>query len=137
MKKYSTERKEAILKQMMPPMNKSVAQLARENGISSPTLYTWCSELKSQGLAVPGDGKNAEDWTSEDKFGVVLETAALNATELADYCRRKGLFAEQIDSWRKVCAQANANARQTAKGVCEEAKEDKKRIQQLESTGIE
>ena len=132
MKRYSAERKEAILKQMMPPMNKTVAQLAQENGISEPTLYTWRSELKSQGLAVPGNGKNAEDWTSEDKFGIVLETASLNATELAEYCRRKGLYAEQIDEWSKVCAQANANARQKAKTVKDESKEDKKRIRQLE-----
>ena len=132
MKRYSAERKEAILKQMMTPMNKTVAQLAQENGISEPTLYTWRSELKSQGLSVPGNGKNAEDWTSEDKFRIVLETASLNATELAEYCRRKGLYAEQIEEWRKVCAQANANARQKAKVVKDESKEDKKRIRQLE-----
>lgn len=132
MKRYSTERKEAILKQMMPPANRKIAELARENGISEPTLYTWRSELKSQGVAVPGNGKNAEDWTSEDKFMVVLETATLNEAELAEYCRRKGLFAEQIEEWKKVCAVANANARQKAKSAREEAKQDKKRIRQLE-----
>ena len=57
---------------------------------------------------MPGDGKNAEDWSSEDKFAVVLETAALNGTDLAQYCRRKGLFVEQIAAWRQVCKQANA-----------------------------
>jgi len=38
---------------------------------------------------VPGSGKNAEEWTSKDKFAAELETAALNANELAEYCRRK------------------------------------------------
>lgn len=74
------------------------------------TLYTWRRQLKSQGVAVPGDGKNAEEWTSEDKFAVVLETATLNAAELAEYCRRKGLYAEQIAAWRHACSTANANA---------------------------
>lgn len=48
------------------------------------TLYTWRRQLKSQGMPVPGDGKNPEGGSSEDKFGVVLETAALNEAELAE-----------------------------------------------------
>jgi transposase len=76
---------------MMPPANAPVSALARETGITEQTLYVWRREAKGKGLAVPGDGKNAEGWSSEDKFAVVLETAPLNAAELAEYCRRKGL----------------------------------------------
>ncbi len=81
---------------------------------------------------MPGNGKKAEDWTSEDKFAVVLETASLNAAELAEYCRRRGVFAEQIAAWRGICSSANANATQKARGVREQSKEDKKRIRELE-----
>lgn len=117
---------------MMAPENKPVSELARETGITEQTLYTWRRQLKSQGVAVPGDGKNAEAWTSEDKFAVVLETATLNAAELAAYCRRKGLYAEQIGAWRLVCSSANANATQVAKGQRAQAKGDQKRIRSLE-----
>jgi transposase-like protein len=82
---------------------------------------------------VPGDGKNAEDWTSEDKFAVALETAVLGAAELAEYCRRKGLFAEQIAAWRAVCSAANANATQKAREQRVQSKEDKKCIRELET----
>lgn len=116
----------------MPPENKIVSELARETGITEQTLYTWRRQLKNQGVAVPGDGKKSEDWTSEDKFAVVLETAALNTAELAEYCRRKGLFAEQIAAWRLVCSTANANAAQVAKGLRAQSKEDQKRIRTLE-----
>lgn len=85
---------------MMPPMNKLISELLRENGIAEQTLYTWRRNLKAQGVSVPGNGKNAEEWSSRDKFGVVLETAGLNEAELAEYCRRKGLFIEQITAWR-------------------------------------
>ena len=81
---------------------------------------------------MPGSGKNAEEWTSEDKFAVVLETAALNAAELAEYCRRKGLFTEQIAAWRAACMSANASAPQQSRGQQTQSKEDKKRIRQLE-----
>lgn len=96
------------------------------------TLYTWRRHLESQRVAVPGGGKNAEEWASEDKFAVVLEPATLNAAELAEYCRRKGLYAEQIAPWRLVCSTANANAAQVAKGQRAQSKGDQKRIRSLE-----
>jgi hypothetical protein len=30
----------------------------------------------------------------------VPETYAMNETDLAEYCRKKGLYKEQIDAWR-------------------------------------
>ena len=131
MKRYSAERKEAILRQMMPPMNKLVSALARENGISEQTLYTWRRNLKSQGVPVPGNGKNAEEWSSEDKFGVVLETAHLNEAQLAEYCRSKGLFVEQIAEWRKACQEANAHPADRNREQREQSKSDKREIKQL------
>lgn len=117
---------------MMPPQNRLVSELARESGITEQTLYTWRRQLRNQGIAVPGSGKNAEGWTSEDKFAVVLETAALNASELPEYCRRKGLFAEQIAAWCAACMAANASTMQQTRGQQAQSKEDKKRIRQLE-----
>ena len=132
MKSYSAELKESLLRRMMPPENKIVSELARETGITEQTLYTWRRQLKNQGIAVPGDGKNSEQWSSEDKFAVVLETATLSAAELAEYCRRKGLFVEQIAAWRQACRSANANAAQTSKVQREQSKGDQKRIRALE-----
>lgn len=116
----------------MPPDNRPVSELARENGITEQTLYTWRRQLKAQGVPVPGDGKNAEDWSSEDKFAVVLEAAALNETELAAYCRRKGLYVEQIAAWRAACVLANANAAEQAREHRAQNKSDRLRIKQLE-----
>ena len=132
MKAYSAERKEALVRRMMPPENVPVSALARETGITEQTLYVWRREAKGKGLAVPGDGKNAEGWSSEDKFAVVLETAPLNAADLAEYCRRKGLYPEQIAAWRASCVAANANATEQAREQRQQSKEDKQRIKQLE-----
>jgi hypothetical protein len=81
---------------------------------------------------VPGNGKNAEEWSSKDKFGVVLETAGLNEAELAEYCRRKGLFIEQIVAWRAACQEANAHTAERTRDQREQSKTDRKRIKQLE-----
>jgi transposase-like protein len=131
-KTYPAERKEALQRRMMPPENKKVSELARETGITEQTLYTWRRQLNGQGIAVPGNGKNSEQWSSEDKFAVVLESAAMSVAELAEYCRRKGLYAEQIAAWRKNCSGANANVVQAVKGQREQSKGDQKRIRVLE-----
>jgi transposase-like protein len=125
-KRYSAERKEAILRQMMPPTNKPVSALAREHGISEQTLYTWRRNLQAQGVPVPGNGKKAEEWSSKDKFGVVLETAGLNEAELAEYCRRKGLFIEQIAGWRDGLPGSERSILQNAREQREQSKTDRK-----------
>ena len=81
---------------------------------------------------MPGDGKHAEAWSSEDKFAVVLETAPLSAVELAEYGRRKGLYVEQIAAWREVCREANAHSAERSRDQREQSRNDRKRIKQLE-----
>lgn len=38
----------------------------------------------------------------------MVETASLNELEVGEYCRRKGVFPEQLAAWRETCRQANA-----------------------------
>ena len=131
MKRYSLERKEAILKKMMPPQNIPISALARENGIAKQTLYAWRQQLQSQGVAAPGNGKNPDAWSSKDKFGAVLEAAALNTAELAQYCRHKGLYVEQIMAWRAACQEANASPSAHHREHRKQAISDSKEIKTL------
>ncbi len=131
MKQYSQERKEAVLKRMMPPENTPVPVLVEETGISGVTLYHWRKQARARGLVVPGDGRNPEYWSSEDKFGVVLETAALNEAEVAEYCRKKGLFTEQVDAWKKNCLQGNTSADQLSRLARKEVQKARNENKQL------
>ena len=115
MTRYSQERKDAVIRRMMPPENTPVPVLVEETGISDVTLYHWRKQARAQGLVVPGDGRNPENWSPQDKFAVVLETASMNEVELAEYCRKKGLFAEQIAAWKENCLQGNATAAEQSK----------------------
>ncbi len=132
MKRYSEERRESVIGKMMPPLNTPLAQLAEETGISLGTLYNWRNRAKAGGLAVPGDGKNSEQWSTKDKFAVVLETAPLSEAELAEYCRKKGLYVEQVKAWKAACVSANASAAEQARLQREQSQRDKKRIKGLE-----
>lgn len=136
MARYSEELKESIIQKMMPPNNVPVSQLVRETGISDATLYTWRKLAVSKGAPVPGDGRKPDQWTAENKLAVIIETAALNEAELAEYCRKKGLFVEQIQQWKavfingaSVLSDKQAHSR---RALSDEHKRDKKTIRKLE-----
>ena len=127
---------------MMPPSNMSImsimsiAKLSLDMEISESTLYNWRKQAMNKGQLVPGDERNTELWSSANKFAVVLETASLNKAELALYCRNKGLYAEQITTWRSACVDANANVKkhekEHEKAFNLETKKDKIQISSLE-----
>jgi len=62
----------------------------------------------------------------------VLETAALSEAELAEYCRRRGLYPEQIRAWRLACEQANDWDRAQQRRLKESQQADQKRLRELE-----
>jgi hypothetical protein len=132
MKRYSEERKQEMLKKMAPPGNIPIAQLVEETGISDCTLYTWRKEARIKGIVVPGDGKNSEKWSSADKFAVVIEVAGLNEAELGEYCRKKGLYLDQIAHGKQACMGANATQQEQTKAERDRTKQDQKKIKKLE-----
>ena len=73
--------KASIVKRMMPPNNESVRVLSNDIGVSEPSLYKWRKKAKTiremQHLEMD---KLSDRWSSEDKFLVVMETYAMNAS---------------------------------------------------------
>ena len=124
--------KKSIINRMMPPNNESVSQISKEFGITEPTLYKWRKEARLAGKPTPGDGQGSEQWRSEDKFLVVMETYTMNQADLAEYCRKKGLYKEQIEAWRDSCLNANGRESNQTKQLNQELKEEKKRAKTLE-----
>ena len=129
---YSPERKAAVLKRMLPPGNMAIRQVSQEEGISEATLHKWRSQARGTGQLLPNADAGSEGLSSRDKFAAVLESAAMTEADLADYCRRRGLFAEQIKAWRMACELANDRDRASTARMSQATKEEKKRIKELE-----
>lgn len=130
--KYPQERKEAVLKKMLPPHNKSIPEIAKEEAISEATLYNWRKAARAEGRLLPNGDNTPSGWSAADKFAAVVETAAMNEAELSAYCRQRGLYPEQIRAWREACEQANDWDRTQNLQLKETRKADEKRIKELE-----
>ena len=107
-RRYTKEFKDSILKRLDQPSNETVASISEETDIPKGTIYQWIKNNNQKQKSNPVNLKSKANWTSEDKFHVVLETATLSETELAEYCRRKGIYVQEIKEWKEQCLSANA-----------------------------
>ena len=129
---YSPELKEALLRRILPPNNESITKISREEGISEQTLRNWRDKARKEGYAAPAKDARPDDWSTQDKFLVVVETASMNETDLAEYARSKGLFVEQIRAWRDACMNANGGIAKEAARLNRELKDSEKERKKLE-----
>ena len=129
---YSPELKDALLRRMLPPNNESITKISREEGISEQTLRNWRDKARKEGYAAPGTDAVPDDWSTQDKFLVVVETASMNETELAEYARKKGLYIEQIKAWKDACMNANGGIAKEASRLNRELKDSEKERRKLE-----
>jgi transposase-like protein len=105
---YPEEFKAKIIAQMLPPHNRHIPDLACETGIPQDTLYNWRIKQQRRTEAVVTKTTAEPDrLSSQDKFHLVVESAAFNEQELGEFCRRRSLFPEQLASWREACSGAN------------------------------
>lgn len=131
MSRISVERKEAILKKLLPPYSMSVKEVSEEEGISTATLYHWRQQLRRSGAAVPNNNTSSEQWSAQTKLAIVAETYSMTESELSQYCREKGLFPEQIQSWRSECMQGFKSSKEQEAEAKKQAKADKLEIKEL------
>lgn len=78
-----------------------VADVAKEAGVSQTTVYDWRQKLRDK--KHDSDANDKKKWTNREKFHIVMETQTMSETELSAYCRKKGLYVEQVKAWENRC----------------------------------
>ena len=128
---YSPELKDALLRRIASN-NEYITKISREEGISEQTLRNWRDKARREGYAAPGTDAIPDNWSTQDKFLIVVETASMNETELAEYARKKGLYVEQIKAWKDACMNANGGVAKEASRLNRELKDFEKERRKLE-----
>lgn len=114
-KTYSNEFKQSMVKRMLPPESIPITKLAKETGVSKSALRSWLNNAK--GVS-----------STKSKFHVVVETYSMNEYELSSYCRKNGLFTEDIKQWRAMFEQAEL----PTSALDTHSKKDRDHIKKLE-----
>ena len=104
---YDAALREAVRIRMSPPNRESVAEIARDTGITAQTIYNWRSHWQKQGQLVPASPKPPEKWSAADKLAAVIQAAGLSGSDLGSFCRERGLYPKQVARWRQAAEDAN------------------------------
>ena len=125
------ELKEQALMRLLPPYSWSLRQVASEVGTSPTTILNWRRQLEEEGLLMPKEDEDIE-WSADQIFTFVLESALLSEHELAEYCRGKGLYVDQLKKWKQSCVKANTPESVKSTKLAKEGRADRRRIKELE-----
>lgn len=100
----------------------------------SPSRLCETGVIKPDEMAMQhrGTDANSDDWSTQDKFLIVVESAGMNETELAEYARKKELYVEQIKTWKDACMNANGGVAKEAARLNRELKDSEKERKKLE-----
>lgn len=129
---YSLERRESVVRRMLNE-GISMSALARETGIAEGTLYRWHHATTPNGETVAVTRKHSVKHSASQKLASVVQAASLNEAELAEYCRKQGLYPEHVKAWRAQAEQAlGADGAVSASLLREALTTEKKRNRALE-----
>lgn len=82
---------------------------------------------------MPGQQQTGDDWSADDKFAAVLQTASLSETEVGAYCRENGLYPEQLQRWKEACIKGAGDQEKQEKAARKQRKKDRETIKKLKS----
>ncbi len=74
---YNKELREAMVAKMLPPNNQSITKISKQEGIPEVTLRKWRDSARANGQAAPATDGGSDDWSTEDKFLIVVETSGM------------------------------------------------------------
>jgi transposase len=135
---YSESFRNRMVEKLTGPHAVSANALSAEVGVSQSTLSRW---LKGAGTVrrtmPPSDDdtkaspptKRPQDWTTEEKWALVVEAAAVPQAELGAFLRRKGVHEAQLVEWRKA---AMAGLQRPSQRERKAANVEKQRVRKLE-----
>jgi transposase len=99
---YPVGVKSRVLAKALAPNPTSVVELAREFNIPYATIYSWVKNMIEK-TEVP---QCPQDKSAQDKLRVVIDTADKTEEEQAAYCRKHGIYTNNLNEWKKQILEA-------------------------------
>jgi len=101
MARYGQAFKDRAVARLLPPESASIGEVSLQVGVAAATLERW----RSDALSKPA---RERAWTAAARFDAVLTTAAMDEASRSAWCREKGVYPQELESWRVSATQALA-----------------------------
>lgn len=127
--KYSTAFRNSILKKVLPPENRNIAEVAREAGLSAWTIHNWMKRLES-GTLPQGDGETSPKGKSAvEKLKLLLASRQVAETDRGAWLRENGLHDEHLPLFEQELVDIVDKNSDKAKREVRELKKENARLQ--------
>ncbi len=124
---YTDEIRETMVQKILTNPVRTVKSLSIESGIPPSTLNTWKGKYcQNKGLVL--SKKKTNKLKPEDKFNVVMLTASISEAEKSEYCRKHGIYPEDIEQWKQDCIAGCGN--KSGKDVIKKNKKYERKLEQ-------
>ena len=102
MKHIPLETKEAIVRQVLSAPHRTVAEIAKHNGVGFSTLQTWLrAKREGRPLSVRRVKTSKQTVSNTQRLNHLLATSKLDDVAVSVYCREHGLYSHQLATWKK------------------------------------
>ena len=131
---YSERFKRKMVEKLCGRGRVSATELARQSGVTQPTLSRWLREARVEGMKKPTSRSSTppppktrrrrpQDWSAEERLDLVVRVASMPGEEVGATLRREGLQTADVERWRRrLLAAIDPRAdRQAAKRKSEDA----------------
>ncbi|NBO39534.1 hypothetical protein EBU99_13230 [bacterium] len=96
---FSVDFRSAIVTKILNRGEQTIEEVCAREGIGHSTAYKWLRNHANVG--VMKKNHKLKKWTAEQKLNSIIETAAMNESDLGEYLRRVGLHSHQLSEWRE------------------------------------
>ena len=131
--KYSTGFRNNLLKKVLPPENRSIAEVSKETGVSDQTIRNWLFKLKNDNLN-PEEGEiSPEQRNASEKMSMILESKTISPELKGEWLRKNGIHSEHLVLWeQELREQVNDKSNSDKKIIKELRNKNKKLEKELE-----
>lgn len=127
--KYSRAIRMSVMAKILPPNNQSIRSVSREHGISEQTIRNWKVQRINGKLEEESAEKSPGNYSSSEKYQLLMESARLSNEDLGKFLRERGLHSEHLTLWNQELRDMVKSKTDTRD---KERLSDKKRIKELE-----
>ena len=114
---YPEELRERVVK-MALSSGETQEALAERYGIGRSTSQKWLRDYRHNGAqGMAKREKRPQDWTAQERFAALLETATLDESALGEWCRREGLHTHHLEQWKRAAMGGMGRSKQSPEQV--------------------
>ena len=103
---YTEAFREQAVEKVLQRGHKTIQTLADELNVNHYTLKNWLKTTRRESMSKTPVSKRPNDWSTEERFQLLMESSALEGETLNAFCRQQGLFTHHLEAWKKVFLRA-------------------------------